>query len=153
MRLLVLQHSPLDHPGVMRRYMAEDGIEWDPIDTYTGCIIPPLDSYDALLVMGGPQQTDQESAYPWLKVEKNYIRRAILVEEKPVLGICLGSQLIADVMGGRVGRMAMPEIGILDDETVPARWSCGARQNPAMAFERSTGVAAGCGASYAFTRL
>ena len=43
MRLLVLQHSPLDHPGVMRRYLLEDGIEWDPIDTYTGCAIPPLD--------------------------------------------------------------------------------------------------------------
>mgnify|MGYP001177101526 FL=1 len=120
MRLLVLQHSLLDHPGVMRRYMEEDGIEWDPIDTYTGCTIPPLDGYDALFVMGGPQQTDQESAYPWLKVEKDYIHRAILAGKKPVLGICLGSQLIADVMGGRVGPMAMPEIGILDVETTPA---------------------------------
>ncbi len=117
MRLLVFQHSPLDHPGVMRRYLAEDGIDWDPIDTYTGCPIPPLDDYDALLVMGGPQQIDQEAAHPWLTVEKDYIRRTILAEEKPVLGICLGSQLIADVMGGRVGPMAPPEIGVLDVET------------------------------------
>lgn len=120
MRLMVFQHSPLDHPGVMRRYLAEDGIDWDPIDTYTGCAIPLLDDYDALLVMGGPQQTDQESAHPWLKAEKDYIRRAILAEEKPVLGICLGSQLIADVMGGRVGPMACPEIGVLDVEATPA---------------------------------
>ncbi len=120
MRLLVLQHSPLDHPGVMRRYLLEDGIEWDPIDTYTGCAIPPLDGYDALLVMGGPQQTDQEAAYPWLKAEKDYIHQAILGEEKPILGVCLGCQLIADVMGGLVGPMAIPEIGILDVETTPA---------------------------------
>jgi len=120
MRLLVFQHSPLDHPGVMRRYLAEDGIDWDPIDTYTGCTLPPFDDYDALVVMGGPQQTDQELAYPWLKAEKNYIHRAIMEGAKPVLGICLGSQLIADVMGGCVGPMAVPEIGILAVETTPA---------------------------------
>ena len=120
MRLLVFQHSPLDHPGVMRRYLAEDGIDWEPIDTFTGCPLPPLDDYDALLVMGGPQQTDQEVAHPWLKVEKDYIRRAIMAEEKPVLGICLGSQIIAEVMGGRVGPMERPEIGVLDVETTRA---------------------------------
>ena len=117
MRILVLQHSPLDHPGVMRRYLAEDGIDWDAIDTYTGMSIPPLEDYDALLVMGGPQQTDQEDAHPWLVGEKQFIRRAILEESKPVLGICLGSQLIADVRGGRGGPMEQPEIGILDIET------------------------------------
>ncbi len=117
MRILVLQHSPLDHPGVMRRYPAEDGIDWDAIDTYTGESIPPLDGYGALLVMGGPQQTDQESAHPWLVGEKQFIRRAVLEESKPVLGICLGAQLIAEVMGGRVGAMARPEIGVLDIET------------------------------------
>ncbi len=117
MRILVLQHSPLDHPGVMRRYLAEDGIAWDAIDVHAGQSIPPLDGYDALLVMGGPQQTDQEAAYPWLVGEKQFIRRAVLEERKPVLGICLGSQLIAEVMGGRVGPMERPEIGVLDIET------------------------------------
>ena len=97
--------------------MAEDGVAWDAIDTYAGQSIPPLDNYDALLVMGGPQQTDQEADHPWLVGEKQFIRRAILEESKPVLGICLGSQLIADVMGGHVGPMAHPEIGISDIET------------------------------------
>jgi GMP synthase-like glutamine amidotransferase len=117
MRILVLQHSSLDHPGIMRRYMAEDGIAWDPIDVFAGERVPPLRDYDALLVMGGPQQTDQEAAHPWLVAEKEFIRRAVLEESKPVLGICLGSQLIAEVMGGRVGPMELPEIGVLDIET------------------------------------
>jgi GMP synthase-like glutamine amidotransferase len=120
MRFLVLQHSPLDHPGVMRRYLAQDGIAWDAIDMHDGQSIPPLGGYAALIVMGGPQQTDQEAAHPWLIGEKQYIRRAILAGGKPVLGICLGAQLIAEVSGGRVGAMARPEIGVLDIETAPA---------------------------------
>jgi len=116
MRILVIQHSPLDHPGVMRRYMAEAGIDWDPIDVFSGQRIPALHGYDALIVMGGPQQTDQEKEHPWLVGEKDFIRRAVLEGSKPVLGICLGSQLIAEAMGGQVGPMALPEIGVLDVE-------------------------------------
>ena len=63
---------------------------------------PPLDDYDALLAMGGPQQTDEEHLHPWLADEKALLREA-LARGLPVLGVCLGCQLLADAHGGRVG--------------------------------------------------
>lgn len=113
-RLLVLQHSPVDHPGIMRDFLRADGIAWDPINTYDHEELPSLDPYDGMIVMGGPQQANEEALYPWLAAEKALIREAIEGRDMPVLGICLGAQLIADAFGGHVGPMAEPEIGILD---------------------------------------
>ena len=71
---------------------------------------PPLDSYDAVLVFGGPMHVDQEEQHPWLRDESDWLR-PLLGGPVPVLGICLGSQLIARVAGARVGPLAEPEIG------------------------------------------
>jgi hypothetical protein len=54
MRLLVLQHVRVEHPGVFRRFLAEDGHEWDTVDLGAGGALPDLDGYDGLWVMGGP---------------------------------------------------------------------------------------------------
>ncbi|MDA0704394.1 MAG: type 1 glutamine amidotransferase, partial [Proteobacteria bacterium] len=54
MRFLVFQHIDVEHPGVLRDFMAADGIEWDAVELDAGEQIPPLDGYDALIVMGGP---------------------------------------------------------------------------------------------------
>ena len=113
MKFLVFQHSELDHPGTFQAPMRAAGITWDAVDFHVDPTIPPLDGYDGLVVMGGPQQTDEEALYPWLAHEKSVIREAV-TRDMPMLGVCLGSQLLADAFGGTVGRLARPEIGISD---------------------------------------
>ena len=76
--------------------------------------IPKLDSYDAMIVMGGPMDTWQEETYPWLKTEKEEIHKFVSVMKKPFLGLCLGAQLLSEVVGGKVRKMKTPEIGVMD---------------------------------------
>jgi GMP synthase (glutamine-hydrolysing) len=70
----------------------------------------PLEAYDAVLVFGGSMHVDQDDAYPWLRVELKWLRE-LLERPVPTLGICLGSQLLAQAAGAWVGPVAKPEIG------------------------------------------
>jgi GMP synthase-like glutamine amidotransferase len=116
MRVLVLQHIAVEHPGVFRDFLAEDRIPWDAVELDQGERIPPLAGYDMLWVMGGPMDTWQVVAHPWFEAERRVIREAVRARAMPVLGVCLGAQLLAEAVGGEVGAMAAPEIGILDME-------------------------------------
>jgi len=113
MRFIVFQHHPAEHPGIYRDLMRADGVAWDTIELDQGQSIPSLDAYDAMIVMGGPQDVWQTQEYPWLIPEKAAIR-AWVAALKPYLGICLGHQLLADALGGACAMMKHPEIGIFD---------------------------------------
>ena len=114
MKFLVLQHINIEHPGIFLDFMKKDKIHIDTIELDEGEKIPKLESYDAMIVMGGPMDTWQEEAYPWLKTEKEEIHKFVSVMKKPFLGLCLGAQLLSEVVGGKVRKMKTPEIGVMD---------------------------------------
>lgn len=114
MRILVLQHAVAEHPGIFRRFLEEDGHSWDAVELDEGEPLPPLEGYDGLWVMGGPMDVWQEDAHPWLKAEKEIIREAVEGRGMAFLGLCLGHQLLAEALGGRVGPADAPEIGVMD---------------------------------------
>lgn len=72
--------------------------------------LPSLTDFDWLVIMGGSMNIYEEEKYPWLRGEKDFIKRAIK-DGKIVLGICLGAQLLADALGGKVTRNRYKEIG------------------------------------------
>lgn len=114
MRILVLQHIDVEHPGVFRDFFKADGIAWDAVELDAGERIPPLDGYDLLWVMGGPMDVWEEDRLPWLREEKRAIREAVTERAMPFIGFCLGHQLLADALGGRVEKLEAPEVGIYD---------------------------------------
>lgn len=72
--------------------------------------LPHVNDVDLLIIMGGEMSVNDEANYPWLKVEKRWIRR-YLAQEKPAIGLCLGGQLIANALGANVRRNPMQELG------------------------------------------
>lgn len=118
MRIHSLQHVPFEDIGSMASDFAARNYSLTCTHWYRGDTTPDLHSFDALIVMGGPMGIYDEAIYPWLADEKTLIKAAIDAG-KIVIGICLGAQLIADVLGGKVTRNAFKEIGWLPLQILP----------------------------------
>ncbi len=116
MRLLVFQHIDCEHPGSLRKFLADDGCDVHTVNLHRGDEIPDLENFDALWVMGGPMDVWDVEEHPWLTSEKAAIHRWVREFKKPYLGFCLGHQLLADALGGACAPQRPPEIGILDIE-------------------------------------
>jgi len=109
-RIHYLQHVPFEDAANIGGWALDRGHTVTRTRLYDDESLPSLDSFDWLVVMGGPMNIYEHDAYPWLVAEKKFMEKAI-EQGKPVLGICLGAQLVADVLGGRVTRNRHKEIG------------------------------------------
>lgn len=110
MRIHSLQHVPFEDIGSLAHDLAAQSHQLSTTHWYKGDLPPPLDSVDVLIVMGGPMGVYDEDLYPWLATEKKLISDAIAAGKK-IIGICLGAQLIACVLGAKVTRNVHREIG------------------------------------------
>jgi len=117
MRAHYLQHVPFEGLGSIEDWLQITDYEISSTQFFNSTVLPDIEEIDLLIVMGGPMSVNDESDYPWLVAEKEFIRHAIEVG-KPVLGICLGAQLIANSMGGEVFPNPVKEIGWFPVEPV-----------------------------------
>jgi GMP synthase (glutamine-hydrolysing) len=116
MDVLAIVHGPNVGAGVFGDAVRARGdrlVEWFPT---VGDDIPRA---DAVLVFGGAMHVDQEAEHPWLRVEVEALRR-FLDAGTPVMGVCLGAQLLAQAAGARVGPARTPEVGWLPVELTAA---------------------------------
>ena len=115
MRILVLQHIKIEDPGYIKDLMIKDGVELTTIELDEGEKIPnDLSKFDAMFCMGGPMDTWMEKEHSWLVDEKKAIKEFVVDLKKPYLGFCLGCQLLGEVIGGKVVKSNIPEIGMLN---------------------------------------
>jgi GMP synthase-like glutamine amidotransferase len=110
MRARVFQHVSFEGSGSIAGWLEERDAEIEYTRFFAGDPVPSLDGTDLLIALGGPMSANDEAELPWLRVEKQRLREAIAAGI-PVLGVCLGAQLIASALGAKVYRNAATEIG------------------------------------------
>jgi len=116
-----LQHVPFEGLGSIEKYLIDRGHELFCTRLWAGDRLPSPDSFAALIVMGGPMGIYDYEDYPWLQVEKEFLAQ-VVDRGIPILGICLGAQLLADVLGAKVNANPKKEIGwfpVIRNKTVP----------------------------------
>lgn len=110
-KILALQHTPKETLGTIEDALASVGLSWDYVRTFEGEAVPQsIEGAVGLVVMGGPMGVYEGSKYPYLKDELKLIEKS-LKSGIPVLGVCLGSQLLACALGANVFKADYREIG------------------------------------------
>jgi len=118
-RLLVLQHLEIEGPGLFEQFAKERDLKIEIIRLDNKNALPQTKKGDLILIMCGPMGIKDigSEKYPWLKLDRDFIKK-VLEYERPIIGVCLGAQLLASAAGGDVEILkygsppkALPEIG------------------------------------------
>ncbi len=144
MHVLVFQHVPFEGLGAMAPWLDEQKAQVQVIRQYEPepGLLPALSAVDLIIVLGGPMSVHDADHYPWLEAEKAYIQTALRAKT-PILGLCLGAQLIAEQLGGSVRKNLLPEIGWWQFEAHKHDRPMGACNRPAEAASILPGKAPG----------
>ena len=112
-RVLVVQNEDGDPPGLVGQWLAEIDVDLDVLRPFAGDVVPSSvpEGYSAVIAFGGAMGAIDDDDYPWLPAERDLLGDAT-TRDIPVLGICLGGQMLAAATGGQVGRADTIEIGV-----------------------------------------
>jgi GMP synthase (glutamine-hydrolysing) len=110
--VLVLQHIACEPPGVYEDVLHERGATLHRVEVDAGDELPDWRDFSAIVAMGGPMSANDDAELPWLREEKQLIAEAARAG-MPFWGVCLGVQLLAASLGGRVFAGDEPEVGVL----------------------------------------
>ena len=110
MRVLIVMHIEKEGPGLFGELLRSAGAEIRTVRLHRGESLPAAGEVDAALILGGPMNVDEEGEHPFLRDEVRFLVEAA-ERGLPVLGICLGAQMIAKAAGAAVTKNAVPELG------------------------------------------
>ncbi len=110
MQIHILQHVDFEDEAYIKAWVNHNGYKLSRTLLFKGEKLPDIENIDLLVIMGGPMNIYEENKYPFLVPEKIFIEKAI-AKNKKILGICLGAQLLAGVLGGKVTANKEKEIG------------------------------------------
>ena len=117
-KILIVQHMTWEGPGGhLLAALAEDNIDYEMAEVWHHPL-PPLEPFAGLIVLGGSPNVDEEEDFPYLNPLKAMIKE-VIASGRAYLGFCLGHQLLAHVLGCRVGPMARKSIGFINGHLTP----------------------------------
>ncbi|MEW5745939.1 MAG: type 1 glutamine amidotransferase [Nitrospirota bacterium] len=115
MSVLICKNISIEGPGTIEAFLRAKAIPYTTVDLSEGEDLSSGERYDSLVMMGGPMSVNEDDRYPYIK-EEMALARDFAVRGKPVLGICLGAQIMAKALGAPVYKGKEKEIGWYDIE-------------------------------------